>query len=261
MSYVHTQGSLPVYTWASLPMQTQMSLPLPTVESLPVPTIPVTSGYHPATSGHRPEHRHASSSMPNPFSHRGLSLSPESLAVNQDIRIQTHVTKSEEVGLLTATSFSRPIPPPTAPLKVQTEAEQELEHIMEDLYLPDAHQMYSYGKRQMIYSPQVPAQKPNVGVAVTHDYIGYPRQIGHEVMHSDDGIHNTSWSHIGPLLRFHDGNFWSANTRDMVLDASVAGADHGEAVDLRGLRMWKQGVSASRRRGPDYEALNNLRNS
>lgn len=127
--------------------------------------------------------------------------------------------------------------------------------------MPDAHQMYSYGKRQMMYARQVPAQRENVGVAVTHDYIGYPRQIGHEVMHSDDGIHNTSWSHIGPMLQFHDGNYWSGNSRDMVMDASVEGADHREAVDLRGLRMWKQGVAAARRRGPDFEALNKLRNS
>lgn len=293
---LQTWASLPLQTQTSLdlPVYTDLSLQQPTACSGPVPTAPVTSGAfdygkleypvvqgqspsghqvpsghrpepgHRAEARHRPERRHASTSVPKPpkpVSREGMSMSPEGL-VSLEPHSETRVAKSEEVGFGHATSSTRPMASaPDEALKVQTKAEQEFEHMMSDLYLPDAHQMYSYGTRQMQYSPEVPAQKQNVGVVVALDYIGYPRQIGHEIMHSDDGIHNTHWNHIGPLLQFHDGNVWSGNSKDIEQEAALQKSDHGEAVDLRGLRVWKQGASASRRRGPDFETLNKLRNS
>ncbi|CAE7596843.1 unnamed protein product [Symbiodinium natans] len=127
--------------------------------------------------------------------------------------------------------------------------------------LPEAHQLYSYGQRQIGYTNDLAVPQYNRGVAIVQDRIGAPPQLGHQIVHSDEAIQNSNWSHIGPMLRVHDGTYWSSKASTDVADFELKGAQWGQAVDVRGLQnVVQRGASRSKQAEANFHRLYKLRN-
>mmetsp|Transcript_28560 Transcript_28560/g.67882 ORF Transcript_28560/g.67882 Transcript_28560/m.67882 type:complete len:115 (+) Transcript_28560:36-380(+) len=52
--------------------------------------------------------------------------------------------------------------------------------------LPEAHQLYSYGQREVGYAQELAVPQYNRGVAIVHDFVGPPPQLGRQIVHSDE---------------------------------------------------------------------------
>eukprot|EP00931_Biecheleriopsis_adriatica_P089959 TRINITY_DN64012_c0_g1_i1.p1 TRINITY_DN64012_c0_g1~~TRINITY_DN64012_c0_g1_i1.p1 ORF type:complete len:258 (-),score=23.33 TRINITY_DN64012_c0_g1_i1:207-908(-) len=197
----------------------------------------------------------------------GLAMSPDDLVRPDDVKVRTQLLRSDEAGLLPATVHTQVRTSlPTEPLRVTTAAESEFEHLVDDVNLPDAHQMYHYGHRQVGFADRVPMPQQNNGVAIVTDYRGYPQHIGHAIVHYDEAIGNEGWNHIGPMLRIHDGNFWcDTSGRESKSSENLErlrGADFRQAVDMRGLKDMaskRRGATASMRTAPNFQRLQKLR--
>eukprot|EP00441_Pelagodinium_beii_P048011 CAMPEP_0197624848 /NCGR_PEP_ID=MMETSP1338-20131121/4368_1 /TAXON_ID=43686 ORGANISM="Pelagodinium beii, Strain RCC1491" /NCGR_SAMPLE_ID=MMETSP1338 /ASSEMBLY_ACC=CAM_ASM_000754 /LENGTH=253 /DNA_ID=CAMNT_0043195087 /DNA_START=52 /DNA_END=813 /DNA_ORIENTATION=+ len=192
-----------------------------------------------------------------------LALSPTDLGYHGGANVDYHVVKSEEVGLLPASyGFAQPIPPPQEPLQVQTAAEQQYERLVEDLYLPEAHQMYHYGQRSVQFSTQVPMNNHNQGVTILQQFVGYPPVVGHEVVSDDSAIQNRDWNHIGHMLKPADRAGGSLPLAGTLGNSSFARVDYSEAVDIKGLHLHSnRDAPPHSRRSPNFSKMLKLRTS
>eukprot|EP00439_Symbiodinium_sp_Y106_P065134 s3931_g10.t1 len=127
--------------------------------------------------------------------------------------------------------------------------------------LPEAHQLYSYGQREVGYARELAVPQYNRGIAIVHDIVGPPPQLGHQIVHSDEAIQNSSWSHVGPMLRVHDGSFWSSKAATDAADFELKGAQWSQAVDVRGLQnaMAQRGMSRARQAEAKFHQLYKVR--
>ncbi|CAK9077946.1 unnamed protein product [Durusdinium trenchii] len=187
-------------------------------------------------------------------SSRLLASLPQS---GQGILEHQHVVKKEEVGVLppkTTVVQHRGFPDQKREQEVDSAAAEDFQHLMQNLHLPDAHRLYSYGERQIVFSTVVAAPQENAGVVIVQDYVGFPQQPGHQIVHSDEAIQNDAWQRQGPFLPIRDGTFGLPSAADW------RRVDWSQAVDMRGARQ----LAAQRgypRCQSDFHRLHRLRNS
>eukprot|EP00913_Durusdinium_trenchii_P012565 g11800.t1 len=152
----------------------------------------------------------------------------------------------QEVGVLppkTTVVQHRGFPDQKREQEVDSAAAEDFQHLMQNLHLPDAHRLYSYGERQIVFSTVVAAPQENAGVVIVQDYVGFPQQPGHQIVHSDEAIQNDAWQRQGPFLPIRDGTFGLPSAADW------RRVDWSQAVDMRGARQLAAQRGATNMRG------------
>eukprot|EP00933_Yihiella_yeosuensis_P055851 TRINITY_DN5477_c7_g1_i1.p1 TRINITY_DN5477_c7_g1~~TRINITY_DN5477_c7_g1_i1.p1 ORF type:complete len:340 (+),score=39.47 TRINITY_DN5477_c7_g1_i1:73-1020(+) len=201
---------------------------------------------------------------------KGLSLNPESLQSPPGYTNIVRKTLScRDAGILPATYHPVRVlstdEQPKFPLQTTTKEARALESYVKAHNLPDTHQMYSYGKRDIQWSRTVPVGQPNTGVVVIKEFWGTPHILGEEIVTNDDAIQNQDWRRIGamnPRAKRHDfgpkdpeadGEVDTGGPTEDAQEWRRRGADWSEAVDYKGLHYRTQKKIAAAK-GPSQAA-------
>lgn len=201
-------------------------------------------------------------------------MEPDQLMTKYGETTVSNNVKSEYVGLLPAQYGElRPISPPQFPLQVVSEAALDF-HAFEQSKkahpLPDAYQMYPYGKRTISYSSQLPVSYANNGVIIVHEFQGVPPEDGREAMfQNDEAIQNPHWRHIGAMNPPARDPHRASTTQSAGFGASRPPdpeywtdypTDFSEAVDMKGMHLFsRREAPAVQRFAPDFSALFRVR--
>jgi len=192
-------------------------------------TLPPRVG--PTRRVHRPQ------GMPLPSA--GAAAPPQARQVDR-----ANVNHAYDAQTLPPEQLGRDLPLPPAPKQGEQRG------------LPDAHQLFHCGPRQVYWSSRVPVLEDNCGVLVHTEFPTRPEHAGALVSHHDDAIRNVTWTPCGEQL-------------PKVIPPQAEGmtqwvcrhADYYGALDVKGLRKQEmRGAPPQERHSPDYYSLNASRN-
>lgn len=77
-----------------------------------------------------------------------------------------------------------------------------------EMTLPNAYRLYSYGPRQIWWSPQVQVAEPNHGIMVNAEFPTRFEHLGTQdgIIEADYQIRNQTWATIGPFIKSAESN-------------------------------------------------------